>query len=171
MAVKNLLCENAAFNVFWKLMFEDDDIALTFKFHKKVQKLYCRVARTSLFHECNMHLLLVKIQHCNLHSFERLWEGHQAQAHAETARQSGAFRSHAYKHIYKECLVVKNTHTVIYELAVIAVLRRSWVSWVSYGAFIFLSAWKWQHSNYSAKVNRPQIWLLNLSGCLFSNHQ
>lgn len=119
------MCGNAAFKVFWKLMFEDDDIALTFKFHKKVQKLDYRDARTSLFPECSMHLLIVKIQHCKLHSFKRLQEGHQAQAHAETARQSGAFRSPDYKHIYKECLVVDNTHTVIYELAIIAVLRRS----------------------------------------------
>lgn len=32
-------------------------------------------------------------------------------------------------------------------------------------SFVYLLE-KWQHSNYSIKINRPQIWLLNFSGCL-----
>lgn len=125
MTVEKLMRRNAAFKGFWKLMLEDYDIVLTFKFHKKVQKLEYKDARTSLFPECKMHLILVKIQRCKLYSFKRLQEGHQAQTRAETARQSGVFRSPDYKHIYKECLVVKNTRTVIYELEIIAVLQRS----------------------------------------------
>lgn len=76
MAVKNLMCENTHFKGCWKLMLEDDDIALTFKFHKKVQKLDCGDTRSSLFLECKMHFILVKIQHCKLDSLKRWQEGH-----------------------------------------------------------------------------------------------
>jgi hypothetical protein len=65
MAVNNVMCGNTDFKGCWKLMIEDDDNALTFKFHKKVQKLDCGDTRTSLLPACKMHLILVKIQHCN----------------------------------------------------------------------------------------------------------
>lgn len=65
MAVKILMYGNADFKGWWELTLEDDDIALTFKFHRKVQKLDCGDTRTSLFPEYKMHRILVKIQHCN----------------------------------------------------------------------------------------------------------
>lgn len=165
MAVKNLSCGNATFKGFCKLMLKDDDIVLTSKFHKKVQNLYYRDDRTSRFPECKMHLILVKIQHCELHSLKRLQEGHQAQARVETEGRAGSSQV-LITNIFTKSVQLWRMH--IYELEIIAVLGRCWVS---YGALIFPSPWKRQHSNYSVKVNRPQVWLLNLSGYLFSNHQ
>ena len=71
-------------------MLEEDDIVPTFKFHQKLRKLDYRDARTSRFPECKMHLILVKIQHCELHSLKRLQEGYQAQARAETQGRAGS---------------------------------------------------------------------------------
>lgn len=80
---------------------------------------------------------------------------------------NGWVRSLNYKHIYQEFLFLNNMHIVICELEIILILRRFLcpVRPTEYSFFYLLE--KWQHSNYSVKINRPQIWLLNLSGCLF----
>lgn len=149
-------------------MFWDDNIVLTFKFHGKVQKSGYEDVSTSLSPDANMLLTLVRIQHLKLHSFKRLHEVSLQPSHTRKQQSRVAeLRSLHSKYIYqKSFLFLQNMHTVIYELEIIIILRRVWVSCATYAVFIYLLE-KWQPSNYSFKVNRPQIWLLNLSGCLF----
>lgn len=75
--------------------------------------------------KANMPLILVRIQDLKLHSFKRLQEVNKQPSHLLKQHSRVAeFTSLNYRYVNQEFLVLKNVYTIIYELAIIIILRR-----------------------------------------------
>lgn len=112
----------------------------------------------------------VRIQHHKPRLFKRLQKGqYAASSLLKQQRRGTGFRGLNYQHIYQSVSIFKE-----YAFSNLLILNNhdsqeilSSHS-VQSSIHVFLSVKKWQHYNYSVKVNRPQIWFLNLSEYLIS---